>query len=115
MLIFYGTAFAVLIVLAAVLVLVGRAAGRCPQSANAARIATLVVTTGFLAVGAGAIGLAGVALATLDSGDPIAGLVGLAIALGFGFVWAARRLQEVIAAAPSADGAVLGSLQASAR
>jgi hypothetical protein len=96
-------AFAGLAILAGVLVVIGRAAAECPQLGGAARVATLVVTTGFAALGAGAIMLIAAVLPALSS-SWMMGLyfaLGIAsIALGIGFYNAASMLREILKSAP---------------
>ncbi|GMG83070.1 hypothetical protein LNKW23_22830 [Paralimibaculum aggregatum] len=104
-LIYFTVSLSGLAALAAVLVVIGRMAGDCPQTAGAARLATWVVVTGFIALGIGAVALIGAALPVLSEGRA-AGLylaIGLlAIALGFGFYNAATMLRDILAAAPRA-------------
>ncbi|MEM7060589.1 MAG: hypothetical protein AAF557_23665 [Pseudomonadota bacterium] len=101
-LIFLGLGFAGLIALCVVLVVIGRAASDCPQIAAAARVGTIVVTTGFAAIGAGLIALIATALPFLVE-QQYNGLylaLGLtAIALGLGFYSAATTLRDVLNAA----------------
>ena len=100
---FLSIAFAGLVSLAVVLVLIGRAAGDCPQIGGAARPATLVVTTGFAAIGTGVILLIAATLPVLMQGLVMGlyvalGLVG--IALGIGFYNAAGALRDILDTAP---------------
>lgn len=100
---FLTLGFTGLLALAAVLVVIGRAAAACPQIGAAARVGTLVITTGFLALGAGAIAIIGAFLPVLVAGE-VNGLylaLGfLALALGLGFSTAAVRLRDILNAAP---------------
>ncbi|MGF1553640.1 MAG: hypothetical protein ACFBWO_14260 [Paracoccaceae bacterium] len=92
---------------AAVLVLIGRMAADCPQTAGAARLATLVVTTAFVAIGAGIVTLIGAALPLLAEGAATGLYVALGfalIALGVGFQIAASTLRDILAAARPAAG-----------
>lgn len=93
-----------LIALASVLVIIGRAAANCPQIGSAAKVGTLVITTGFLALGAGAIAIIGAFLPILLEGQ-VNGLylaLGfLSLALGLGFSNAAVRLRDILNAAPA--------------
>ncbi len=103
---FLPIAFAALVLLAIVLVVVGRAAGDCPQIGGAARVATLVVTTGFAAIGTGVILLIAASLPVLMQGQVMGlyvalGLVG--IALGIGFYNAASALRDILKTAPRPD------------
>lgn len=85
--------------LAVVLALVGRAAGTCPDNRDAARVATLVVTTGFAAIGAGVVLIIAAALPVLATGSATALYVALgisAIALGIGFYSAATTLRDIL-------------------
>lgn len=106
-LVYLGTGFAGLAVLCIVLIVIGRAAASCPEIGAAARVSTLVVVTGFCAVGTGVIALIGAALPYLASarGDGLYLATGcLAIALGIGFYNAASTLRDLLAAARSAVG-----------
>lgn len=99
---FLALAFSGLAALASVLALVGRAAGTCPDSRDAARVATLVVTTGFAAIGAGLVLMIAAALPVLATGSLTALYVSLgfaAIALGIGFYTAATTLRDILAGA----------------
>ena len=103
---FLSIAFGDLVLLAIVLVLVGRAAGDCPQIGGAARVATLVVTTGFAAIGTGVVLLIASTLPVLMQGEIMGlyvalGLVG--IALGIGFYSAASALRDLLKTAPRPD------------
>lgn len=100
---FLSIAFAGLAALATVLIVIGRAAADCPQIGGAARVVTLVVTTGFAAIGAGVILIAASMLPLLALGRATGlyialGLVG--IALGIGFYNAAGMLRDALQAAP---------------
>ncbi|MEL6575757.1 MAG: hypothetical protein AAFQ81_07690 [Pseudomonadota bacterium] len=103
---YFLVSLAGLLAVGAVLVLIGKAAQACPQTAGAARLGTLVVTTAFLAIGAGVITLIGAALPVLSAGAAT-GLfvaIGLAfIALGLGFQYAAVTLRDILngASAPA--------------
>lgn len=103
--IYFSLAFAGLLAVAAVLVAIGRAAAKCPQTAPAARLATWVVTTGFVSIGTGVVALIGAALPVLRAGEA-SGLymaLGFAfIALGIGFFLAATNLRDILAAARNA-------------
>lgn len=99
---FLSIAFGGLVALAAVLVLTGRLASVCPESRNAARLATLVVTTGYAAIGAGVIALIGAMLPQLAEleGSGLYLTLGLtSIALGIGFFFAVGQLRDTIRAA----------------
>ncbi|MEM8597085.1 MAG: hypothetical protein AAGF76_11530 [Pseudomonadota bacterium] len=102
-LIFFAVAIAGLAIVAGILILIGRVAADCPQTVGAARLGTLVVTTGFVAFGAGVVMLIGAALPILSAGAA-SGLymaIGLSfIALGIGFQVAASMLREILQAAP---------------
>ena len=94
--------FAGLAALATVLALVGRAAGTCPDSRDAVRVATLVVTTGFAAIGAGVVLIIAAALPVLAAGTATALYVALGISsivLGIGFYTAATTLRDILKAA----------------
>lgn len=102
-----------LIALCAVLIAIGKAAADCPQIAGAARVGTIVVTTGFAAIGAGMIALIAAMLPFIMH----AGFNGLylalgiaAIALGIGFYSAATTLRDILKAAQApqsvADGPI---------
>ncbi|MEO0819461.1 MAG: hypothetical protein AAF074_03450 [Pseudomonadota bacterium] len=99
---YFFVAFAALIAVAGVLVVIGGAAARCPQTATVARLGTWVVTTGFVAIGSGVIALIGASLPFLIEGR-MAGLyaaLGMAfIALGIGFWVAASTLRDILNAA----------------
>ena len=100
--------FVALFALAVVLVVIGRAAEQCPQIGAAARVGTLVITTGFLALGAGAIAIIGAFLPILISGAAnglYLALGFLSLALGLGFSTAALRLRDILHAAPRPSGA----------
>lgn len=105
---FLGLAFTALAALAAVLVVIGRAAQGCPETAGAARLGTWVVVTGFVAIGAGMIGLIGAALPfVLEGGKSgLYATLGLvAIALGVGFYNAASTLRDILKTAADARAA----------
>ncbi|MEM9138545.1 MAG: hypothetical protein AAGB15_01820 [Pseudomonadota bacterium] len=101
-LIYLGGGFAALLALCVVLVVIGRAAAECPQLAGAAKVGTLVITTGFAAIGTGIIALIGAALPFLMTGQ-VNGLylaLGMvSIALGIGFYNAATTLRDLLRAA----------------
>jgi len=102
-LLYLSIAFAGLASLAAVLVLIGRAASDCPETGGAARVASLVVTTGFSAIGAGVILLIASALPVLMQGRVMGLYVALglvALVLGVGFYNAASAMREILSAAP---------------
>ncbi|MEM7176565.1 MAG: hypothetical protein AAGD47_07815 [Pseudomonadota bacterium] len=97
--IFYLTAFLGLGALCYVLLFVGRAASQCPQSTAAARLASVVVTTGFAAIGAGAIAIVGAALpaVSIANTEPLSMTIGItAIGLGIGFWNAASLLRDLV-------------------
>ncbi|MEM0988417.1 MAG: hypothetical protein AAGK00_06010 [Pseudomonadota bacterium] len=102
-LIYFAIGLAGLLALCTVLVIIGRAAADCPQIGAAAKVGTLVVTTGFASMGVGMIALIGAALPLLLEG-PGSGLYlaigGIAIALGIGFYTAAGILRDILASAP---------------
>ncbi len=105
--VYLAAGFTGLAALCVVLVVIGRAAADCPQIGAAARVGTLVVTTGFAAIGAGIIGLIGAALPLLLEGRANGLYIALgcvAIALGIGFYNAATTLREILRSAPRADG-----------
>lgn len=94
-----------LLALCGVLVVIGRAAADCPQTAGAARLATWVVTTGFAALGVGAIGLVGAVLPVLARAPESAlyAAIGIvSVLLGLGFSYAATQLREILDAAQRA-------------
>ena len=86
--------------LAAVLVVIGRLAGDCPQTAGVARLAPWVVVTGFIALGIGAV--MPVLSDAWEAGLYLS-IDLLSIALGFGFHNAATMLRDILAAAPRAN------------
>jgi hypothetical protein len=105
--IYLATGFTGLIALCVVLVIIGRAASKCPQIGAAARVGTLVVTTGFAAIGAGVIALIGAALPLLIEGRANGLYIAIgcvAIALGVGFYNAATTLREILRSAPRPEG-----------
>ncbi|MEL6196715.1 MAG: hypothetical protein AAFT19_02605 [Pseudomonadota bacterium] len=99
---YFAAAFAGLAALAAILVVIGRAAAECPLTASAARLGTWVVTTGFVTLGIGVVALIGAFLPLLLRSD-FQGLytaIGLIfLALGFGFYLAASMLRDILGAA----------------
>jgi hypothetical protein len=100
--IYLGFSFTGLAALATILALIGRMAVDCPQMGPAARLGTWVVTTGFVAMGTGVIGVIGAFLPTLldGRGSGIYLSVGVvAIALGTGFYFAASGLRDILTAA----------------
>lgn len=102
---FLALGFAALIALAVVLVAIGRAAAQCPQIGAAARVGTLVITTGFVALGTGVIAIIGAFLPMLMDGAAnglYLALGFLCLALGLGFSTAALRLRDILNAAPRA-------------
>lgn len=97
-----------LVALCAVLVVIGRAAAECPQTAGAARLATWVVTAGFAALGVGAIGLVGAILPALarQPDSALYAAVGLvSVLLGIGFAYAAGQLRALLREARAAMAA----------
>lgn len=108
-LVYFTLALGGLGAVAAILVLIGRAAADCPQTASAAKLATLVVTTGFVAIGAGVVTLIGAALPVLAAGAATGLYVALGlalIALGIGFQIAATTLRDILRAARAASESV---------
>ncbi|MEO0960468.1 MAG: hypothetical protein AAFY66_18775 [Pseudomonadota bacterium] len=107
-LLYFIITIAGLLAVGGVLVLIGKAAQACPQTAAAARLGTLVVTTAFLAIGTGVITLIGAALPVLSAGAAT-GLyiaIGLAfVALGLGFQYAAVTLRDILNASRAQDPA----------
>lgn len=100
---FLAIAFAGLAALGFVLLRIGKAAADCPQIGGAARVLTMVVTTGFAAIGAGVIMIGAAALPVLASGHATGLYIALglvAIALGIGFYNAAAVLRDALKAAP---------------
>ena len=101
--IYLALGFTGLIALCVVLIQIGRVASACPQIGAAAKLGTLVVTTGFAAIGAGVIALIGAALPLLLEGQANGLYIAvgcMAIALGIGFYNAATTLREILRAAP---------------
>ena len=101
--IYFSLGFAGLAALALVLVIIGRAAAACPQIGASAKVGTLVITTGFIALGVGAIALIGASLPMLAEGRASGlylALGFLSLALGLGFSTAAIRLRDILNAAP---------------
>lgn len=99
---FLSIAFAGLAALGAVLVLIGRAAAECPQTRGAARLGTMVVTTGFSAIGSGVLLIIAAILPILIRGsiDGLYVALGIAaIALGIGFYSAATMLRDILKSA----------------
>lgn len=100
--IFLSIGFAGLAALCGVLIVIGRAATECPQIGAAARVGTIVITTGFASIGAGVIALIAALLPVIVT-EEYNGLylaLGLAaIALGIGFYSAATTLRDVLKAA----------------
>lgn len=100
---YFSLAFTGLVALALVLVIIGRAAAACPQIGASAKVGTLVITTGFIALGIGAIALIGAFLPLLAEGRASGlylALGFLSLALGLGFSNAAVRLRDILNAAP---------------
>lgn len=101
--IYFTLGFTGLASLALILVLIGRAAAACPQIGASARVGTLVITTGFVALGIGAIALIGAFLPLLTEGRASGlylALGFLSLSLGLGFSHAAVRLRDILNAAP---------------
>ena len=97
--IYFSFGIAGLAALALVLVIIGRAAAACPQIGASAKVGTLVITTGFLALGVGAIALIGAFLPLLTEGRASGlylALGFLSLALGLGFSNAAVRLRDIL-------------------
>ncbi|MEM9044749.1 MAG: hypothetical protein AAGC81_08625 [Pseudomonadota bacterium] len=96
---YYPIALAGLAILSTVLILIGQASKECPQLAGAARLASVIVTTGFSTIGIGVIALIGAAMTQVNT-DPfqvVALAVGIAaIALGIGFLAAAINLRDLL-------------------
>ena len=100
---YFSLGFAGLAALSVVLVIIGRAAAACPQIGASAKVGTLVITTGFVALGVGAIAIIGAFLPLLVEGRASGlylALGFLALALGLGFSTAAVRLRDILNAAP---------------
>ncbi|MEL6478602.1 MAG: hypothetical protein AAFR17_14830 [Pseudomonadota bacterium] len=98
-LIYFSGAILGLAALAAVLVVIGKAAAECPQTAGAARLGTWVVTTGFVTLGFGVVAIIGAFLPMLLEGQAnglyiAAGAA--SIALGIGFWQAATTLRDIL-------------------
>lgn len=96
---YFSIALSGLTALCAVLVVIGRAAAECPQTAGAARLGTWVITAGFAAIGVGIVALVGAILPVLESGRAsglylATGIV--AIVLGIGFYNAAQVLRDLM-------------------
>lgn len=75
-------------ILTAMIVKIGRSMHDCPQNGAAARTLTITTATGFAAIGAGGVLLAGAALPLANQGLPMAlplvtGFVTLCLGLGF--------------------------------
>ena len=107
-LIYFAVTLSGLAAVAGVLVTIGRVAARCREAAGAARLGTWVVTTAFLAIGAGAIALIGAAMPVIADGglSALYLVIGLAlVTIGIGFQIAASTLRDIIAAAPRAPEA----------
>ncbi len=110
---YFVAALAVLIALALMILAIARALADCPEKGPRARAAGVTITTGYLALGGGAVMLIG-AFVTLDAGLEIIffclGLV--CVVLGLGFTQAVTMLRAVVdgetkpaEAAPSAPSA----------
>ncbi|MEM9063174.1 MAG: hypothetical protein AAGD13_22160 [Pseudomonadota bacterium] len=102
-LVYFALGFAGLGALSIILVIIGQAASACPEIGAAARVGTLVITTGFIALGAGAIAIIGAFLPLLAEGRASGlylALGFLSLALGLGFSGAAIRLRDILNAAP---------------
>ncbi|MEL7468394.1 MAG: hypothetical protein AAFN27_08060 [Pseudomonadota bacterium] len=102
-LVYFALGFAGLGALAVILAIIGKAASACPQIGAAARVGTLVITTGFIALGAGAVAIIGAFLPLLAEGRASGlylALGFLSLALGLGFSGAAIRLRDILNAAP---------------
>lgn len=98
-LLFYPVGLAGLLALCLMLIVIGRAARECPETAAAARLGALIITTGFATIGTGVIALIGAALPIFGSGKaealPLA-LGFVSIALGVGFWNAASMLRDIL-------------------
>ncbi|MEM9099081.1 MAG: hypothetical protein AAGC79_11215 [Pseudomonadota bacterium] len=96
---YYPIALSGLAVLSTILVLIGRATKDCPQLSGAARLVSMIVTTGFATIGVGVIALIGAFSPRFGDQliEVVSVAVGLAaIALGFGFWTAAVNLRDLL-------------------
>ena len=112
---YFSLGFAGLSALSVVLVIIGRAAAACPQIGASAKVGTLVITTGFVALGVGAIALIGAFLPLLVEGRASGlylALGFLSLALGLGFSSAAVRLRDILNAAPKLPAPALDTATA---
>ncbi|MEM8793244.1 MAG: hypothetical protein AAGE80_16605 [Pseudomonadota bacterium] len=96
---YYPIAIAGLAILCLILLAIGRSTQDCPQLAGAAKLASLIVTTGFATIGLGVVALLGAMIEQMGNdvlfGVSVAlGLCG--IALGIGFWTAAINLRDIL-------------------
>lgn len=113
---FLTLGFVGLFALTIVLVIIGRAASKCPQIGASAHVGTLVITTGFVALGAAAIAIIGAFLPMLMEGQVNGLYLALgfvSLALGLGFSNAAIRLRDILNALPTTTETATAELQAS--
>ena len=96
---YFAVTLATLLVLGLMILRIGRAMGSCPQSGAAARIASVTVSTGFVAIGLGGILLVAATLPLIEAEAlalfPIMGFA--CLVLGLGFTHAVRVLKAVVA------------------
>ncbi|MFK7754779.1 MAG: hypothetical protein AB8B51_19810 [Sedimentitalea sp.] len=91
--------FGALGVLAVMILKIGALLGDCPQSVQQAKTASITITTGFSAIGAGGVILIGALLPVMGA-NPLTGLLGAlglaALCLGLGFTHAVATLRAVL-------------------
>lgn len=96
---YIGIAAGALVALAIMILKIGLMIGDCPQSKSAARAASVTITTGFAAIGAGGVILIGAVLPLMQD-QPLAALMlalgFAALCLGLGFTHAVATLRAVV-------------------
>lgn len=100
---FFVVTLATLAGLAAMIFIIAKRLGECPETGRAAQAGGITITTGFLAIGGGAVLL----ISTLPVLEPTPGMAlfatGLAcLILGLGFTQAVTTLRAVVVAARQA-------------
>lgn len=98
-LVYFAITLATLGLLGSMILRIGRTMGDCPQTGASARLASVTIATGFLAIGLGGVLLVAIALPlTAELGAAIFPITGFAcLVLGLGFTHAVRVLKAVVA------------------
>ena len=98
---YFVFALAFLAALSAMILKISRSLGDCPQTGRVARAAGVTITTGYTAIGSGAVALIGSALPVVQGGAPatLFAIGFAALVLGLGFTHAITSLRDVVVSA----------------